>query len=107
MMQLRRPWSPPDTSHTPPAGVLVVDDDPLTLDLLGMALPPCGFRAWAAPGPDEALRLLCRQREGHAPRTPRLLGRLSPAVRAAARRGVGRVGHPGRLAGRRGPPGGP
>src|SRR3954471_16971237 len=92
-MQLQTAWPPPDAPHAPSAGVLVVDDDPLTLDLLWLALPSWGFRVWSAPGPEEALRLLCRHKEAidAVVLAVRLPGCTGPALLAHLRRAWGEL----------------
>jgi DNA-binding response OmpR family regulator len=39
-----------DSHASSPRGVLVIDDDPLVLDLLSIALGDRGFRVWTAQG---------------------------------------------------------
>ena len=58
MLQPQPAWPATDTPEAQRPGVLVVDDDRMTLELVQLVLPACGFRVWTASGPDEALGLL-------------------------------------------------
>src|SRR5260370_34977834 len=54
-VQLGGGGTPCDLPHDP--GILIVDDDPCILNLLGVALPLQGFRVWTARNEEAALRL--------------------------------------------------
>jgi CheY-like chemotaxis protein len=48
---------PPSPAPERKPGVLIVDDDPVLLELLKEVLATCGFEVWAASAGEEAVRL--------------------------------------------------